>query len=47
MIIKTHSPIVINIVDPEDLLMVKMTLEMTLEGSVFKKVREPEEARRD
>lgn len=43
MIITTHSPIVINMVDPGGLLMV----EMTLEGSVFKRVREPEEARRD
>jgi predicted ATPase len=42
VIITTHSPIVIDMVDPEDLLMV----EMTPEGSVFKRVREPEEARR-
>jgi len=42
VIITTHSPVVVDMVDPQDLLMV----EMTPEGSVFRRIGEPEEAKR-
>lgn len=41
VVLTTHSPVIVDMVEPQDLIFV----EMTPDGSVFKKIEEPEKAK--